>query len=297
MRVLTIFVRHGNEKYSRAEQELAELFSSQLPDVERFSVIVDTALPSCQFEHSAGRVVIGSSNACWEFSGFDAGLSYIGDRVWEYDLVNLATSAFRQLYVGYLERFRPSVLEAIVDRPVCLGHVDCYNEPVEVLGCVSQHWVRTSCLFIPPAELKILGKMVSTGDRHHWFSGSPTEPFRRDAPLSDAYQRFIGDWLTGKDIGQGVLWHSASSIGPANLYAFEQKALAILNEHLLSVRLRAAGCRTIDVTWLSGIIHRPRRAAVDWSLPWWRQLAERDRDKVIVNPSVTPQRETVSETR
>ena len=283
MRVLTIFVRTGTTKYATAEQELAELFQTQLPDVERKTIVVDTALPACEAEQSLHRVVIGADNSAREFSAFDSGVAYVGDDIWNYDLVNLTTAAFRQLYWDYLERFRPEVLEAIVNRPVCLGHIDCYNHPIEVAGCLSQHWMRTACIFLPPTELKILGSLVSTRDRAEWFGGDPAAPFRADAPLSDEYKRLITDWLMGNDIGQGVTWHTRLTLDEESLPEFERKAMAILNEHLFGLRLRAAACRTIDVTWVSGLLAHQRPGAIDWSTPWWRQLADRDRHALKVN--------------
>jgi hypothetical protein len=286
MRVLTIFVRTGIEKYGSAEGELSDLFQSQLPDVERDLVVVDTALPPLhEVERSERRVVIGGDNSSREFSAFDSGVSFVGEKIWSYDLVNLTTAAFRQLYVDYLERFRPDVLSAIAGRPVCLGHIDCYNEPVQLDGCTSQHWVRSSCVFLPPSELRILGTLVSTRDRERWFTGDPADPFRSEAPLSEAYRRLITDWLTGRDIGQGVTWHSRLTLDETNLQQFEQKAMAILNEHLFGLRLRASGCRTIDVTWLSGLLTRHRGSSIDWDTPWWRQLADRDRHALLIAPS------------
>jgi hypothetical protein len=282
MRVLTIFVRNGTDRYAGAEQELANLFHTQLPGVERDTVVVDTALPEGVIEQQPRRVLIGGDNSSWEFSGFDAGLAHVGGDIWDYDLINLTTSAFRQIYADYLERFRPEVLEAMVGRSVCVGHIDCYNHAIEVRGCASQHWVRSSCVFIPPVELKILGTMVSTRDRDLWFSGTPAEPFRADAPLSASYRKLISDWLAGQDIGQGATWHSRIGLDEASLPVFEQKAMAILNEHLLGLRLRAAGCRTIDVTWLSGLLARRRTPGLDWDTPWWRQLADRDRHALRV---------------
>jgi hypothetical protein len=282
VRVITIFVRTGTVNYATAEQELDALFRSQLPGVERDVVVVDTALPVGVVERQPGRAVIGGDNSAREFSAMDSGLSFIGHDIWRYDLVNLTTAAFRQLYTDYLDRFVPDVLAAIAGRPVCLGHIDCYNEPIEVGGCVSQHWIRTSCVFLPPTELKMLGRLVSVRDRERWFGGDPAAPFRPDAPLSTTYRRFITDWLTGKDIGQGVTWHSGFALDQASLIVFEQKAMAILNEHLFGLRLRAAGCRTIDVTWLSGQLARST-AEVDWDTPWWRQLADRDRHPLRVS--------------
>jgi len=288
--VLSIFVRHGTDKYPDAEQRLSLLFRNQLPRIRRDIVVVDTALPRGEFERRPGRVVIGGDNSSWEFSGFQAGLSHVGDELAEYDLVNLATSAFRQLYADYLERFNAEVLDAICGRPVCLGHIDCYNEEIAVLGHPSQHWVRTSCLFLRPTDLQLLGSVVSTGERSQWFSGDPRAPFLPDAPLSMAYRRLITDWLTGRDIGQGVTWHSPMVVSGQALKRFEEKALAIINEHMLTIRLRAAECRTVDVTWLSGLL--ARRKPVDWDTPWWRQLTDRDRHSVTVN-GPRPSRENV----
>jgi hypothetical protein len=285
MRVLTIFTRFGTEKYPTAERELDDLFRTQLPDVDRDVVVVDTAIAPGHVEQSERRILIGSDNESWEFSAVDTALALVGSRLWAYDLINIATSAFRQLHTGYLPRFRPTVLEAIAGRAVCLGHIDCYNDPVRVLDFVSQHWMRTSCFFLPPTELGILGTVQSAGSRERWFSGDPSRPFREDAPLSMNFQRLIIDWLTGRDTGQGVTWHSGIVLDRDRLTFFEQKALTILNEHLLSARLRAAGCRLIDVTWLaSGSLYAAD--AVDWQTPWWDQTANRDADVVRVAPGL-----------
>jgi hypothetical protein len=65
------------------------------------------------------------------------------------------------------------------------------------------------------------------------------------------------------------------------LPAFEHKALSILNEHLLAVRLRAMGCRLIDVTWVATMLARGRAASVQWDTTWRQQLANRDCDAVV----------------
>ena len=283
MRILTIFTRFGTEKYTSAERELEELFDTQLPAVERDVVVVDTALAAGVVEQSGRRTLLGSDNEAWEFSAIDTAIRFLGHRLWAYDLVNVTTSAFRQLYVGYLERFTPEVLQAIEGRPVCLGHIDCYNEPIRVLEFASQHWIRTSCFFLPPDELGILKSVQSAGARDRWFSGDPSQPFRDDAALSANYRRLIVDWLTGGDTGQGVTWHSTIALDAGRLALFEQKALAILNEHLLASRLRAAGCRLVDVTWLSTRVGDGRNR-INWDTPWWRQIAERHADAVRVTP-------------
>jgi hypothetical protein len=273
MHILTIFQRYGTERYPGAEAALDALFAAQLPGVRRTVVVVDSALPPGHVERDGARTVIGSSNDDWEFSSFDAAIAHIGDALWDADLVNLATSAFQQLYADYLRLFTTDLLEDLCGGKACLGHVDFYNEPINVHGRESQHWVRTSCLFLPPAELAVVGSLRSVGDRALWFSDDPQAPFRHDAPLCHNFRRLITNWLTGSDIGQGVRWHSQLSLDQAGLKAFHQKATAVLNEHLLSLRLRDAGCSIVDVTWLA--MQRGRGGKVDWDAPWYDQLASR----------------------
>ena len=97
------------------------------------SIVVDNALPrDVVEERDDGSVLIGGDNSAREFSAFDRALEFVGADIWSYDFVHFATSAFNTLYVAYLERFVPSLLAAAAGRPRCIGHIDCYNEPIEV---------------------------------------------------------------------------------------------------------------------------------------------------------------------
>lgn len=277
-RILTILARAGVERYPRAEGHLAAIMARRLPHASRDLVVVDNLLPPGVHQQDAARTLIGGDNASWEFSAFDTAAAWLGDRIHDYDWIHLATSAFGELYTGYLERFTAPVLRAADGRATCLCHIDCYNDAVQVLGRPSQHWARTAFLMLPPAELVRLGSLVSVDDRAPFFSGDPEAPFRADAPLSPAFRRYVLDWLTGQDIGQGTSWHSRIPLTRETLALFEQKAIAILNEHLLSIRLRAQGCLLVDVTWLAAVLDTG--GVVDWATPWRAQLAGRDCDAV-----------------
>jgi hypothetical protein len=282
MRVVTILVRTGTREYRDAEDQIAAMFREQLPGVERHMVVVDNALPAETTESATGRVVIGGDNRAREFSAFDRGIAHLGGTIWDFDFVHLATSAFNTLYTAYVHRFGSDLLCAMRALPVCLGHLDCYNEPVDVLLYRSQHWVRTCFLFVPPSELKALGSLVSVPRPGLFFSGDPSRPFRQDAPISTTYRRYILDWLTGGDIGQGVRWHSGFELNGDTLALFEKKATAILNEHLFAIRLRAVGCHLVDVTWLATVVRRRRDARIPWFTDWKSQLAERAEDRLVI---------------
>lgn len=275
MRVLTILVRYGTGKYSNCEEELAQVFRRRMPGIDRDVVVVDNALPAGFIEPTAQRILIGGDNSAWEFTGFDCGLRFAGSRIWQYDLVHFATSAFNMLYTAYLDRFAEPVLALAARHPVTIGHIDCYNEPVEVLDFRVQHWMRSCFFFVRPCEAKALDSFAALTDGRAFFSGDPDQPFLNDAPISENYRRYIVDWLTGEDIGQGGRWHSRFSLTKETLKFFEGKTLAILNEQLLSARIRALGCGIVDVTWVSSRYSQDQPFSVFPTLNWREQLARR----------------------
>lgn len=282
MRILTILVRTGIEKNQGAAEDVASLFARQMPRVRRELVIVDNALPQ-DYQQGLGPsgVLIGGSGAHREFSAWDSGLNCVRARLHTYDFVHLVTSAFRALYTRYLERFNEDMLGLVLHRAAAVAHIDYYNEPVTVLGRRSQAWLRTSFLFVPPAELRMLGSLVSMLDPSALFSGNPEVPFRDEAPISKTYRGYLLSWLTGDGTGQGVEWHSRFALSPETLPLFESKALAVLNEHLLSIRLRAQGCAMVDATWLATRAKALAPGEPLGPIPSWRkQLIERDTDPV-----------------
>lgn len=283
MRVLTLLVRCGTDLYPHAEEHIAEIYARQMPEIDREVVIVDNALPTGYVERGERRRVIGGDNTYREFSGFDRALQHLGGELWQYDLVHFVTEAFHTLYVDYLARFDTALLHAIAGQTVCVGHIDCYNLPIEILGFRSQHWIRTCFFYMSPGDAKALGSFVTLRDDPRFFSGDPAAPFRRDAPLSRRYQHYLIDWITGQDIGQGVRWHSSFTLTPETLPSFERKAMySIMNEHLIAIRLRAMGCRVIDVTWLATMLGNGAASGVGWNTPWQEQLAGRDRAALVV---------------
>lgn len=278
IRIVILFARHGTEKYPAALDALDGFFARRLPNVERKLVVIDNALPETHYEEIKNGILIGGSNEAWEFSAWDRGLAFLGAKILEFDFVHLVTSAFGEHYVRYIERFDERMLERLRGRAAAVGHMDFYNEPIVFFGRMSQSWIRSSFMFIPPMEIRLLGALVSVKDGGALFSGDPKHPFRCDAPLSASYQANIIGWLTGAGTGQGTLWHSRFDLSVASLARFEAKTRAILNEHALSMRLRAQGCAVIDATWLATHIGQAQRRGISLGpFPHWcDQLALRD---------------------
>ncbi len=285
MRILSLLVRHGIDKYPGAIDDITGLFARQLPEAEWDLIVIDNTQPK-DYEQGLGprRVLIGSSNAAWEFSAWQSGLAFVGHRLADYDFVHLATDAFRALYTAYLDRFNVEILDLIARRGGAVGHIDYYNEPILLLGRQSQAWLRTSFVFLPPAELKMLSSLTSIVEPGVFFSGNPEAPFRPEAPLSENYRGYLLGWLTGAGTGQGVEWHSRFMLSQETLRQFESKVVAILNEHMFSIRLRAQGCAMVDTTWLATRAKELGRGQPLGPIPSWRkQVAERDTDAAPSN--------------
>jgi hypothetical protein len=280
MRIITLLARHGTAAYSDADEQIDALFARQMPEVAHDLLVIDNALPEDHHESlGAGRTLIGASNLHWEFSAWDRGVSWLSPRLDQYDFVHLATSAFRKLYTRYLDRFDARMLGAVRGRAAAIGHIDFYNDAATIRGRTLRSWLRSSFIILPPIELRLLGSLVAIDDRQAFFSGDPGSPFRDDAPLSDNYRRYITDWLTGPGTGQGFEWHSRFELTQATWSRFEAKTRSILNEQLLSSRLRQQGCATVDTTWLASRCAQLRDGEPLGIIPGWRQqLAARDID-------------------
>jgi hypothetical protein len=280
MKIMTILARHGRTKYGAALETLRSYQQRCLARSSCELLVVDNALPAGGMADEEGCEVISGSGRAREFSAWDEGLAHVGQRLWSFDFVQLVTAAFDTLYTRYIDRLDDATLGLVAGRAVAVGHVDRYNQAVELLGVASQHWIRSSFVFLPPAELVVLGRLAVQDGLDGLFSGDPARPFRADAPLSMNYQGYILDWLTGQGTGQGTTWHSRFQLDAGTLGEFEAKTRAILSEHLLSIRLRRQGCAIVDATWLGTQSRRAGRPIIG-AIPDWRtQLAGRDADAV-----------------
>jgi hypothetical protein len=276
MRVLTLLARHGTTKYPTALNDLRSFVAQRLDGISHEILVIENAPGAARGEPG----VLQGSNRMWEFSAWDEGLAHLGGRLREFDLVHLVTSAFRTLYTRYIDRIDREVLEQIAGRGAALGHIDWYNEPVELLGYSAQAWIRSSFVFLPPIELTLLGPLAALATREVFFSGNPANPFREDAPISPNYRKYVLDWLTGAGTGQGVEWHSRFELSKGTLPFFEAKALTMLNEQLLAIRLRRQGCALVDATWLATELRRGARSLSRGFPSWQTQLTGRDTDAV-----------------
>ncbi|TSE13169.1 hypothetical protein C1D09_005430 [Mesorhizobium intechi] len=280
LRVLTLLVRHGTEKYPTAWQDLRAMFARQMPGVAHRMLVIDNSLPVGHgSDLDRGVELIGASNEDWEFSAWDRGINHIGAKLHDYDLIHLATSAFAAPGSDYLKLIDGGTLRSLLGLQGALGCIDSHREAVSIFGIRSQAWLRSSFILMNPRQLSSLGSLVSVSRDAPIFSGNPRQPFRDDAPISQGYQQLLLRWLTGDESGKEPVWHSRFDLTPETLPFFESKARAILNELMLTSRLLANGCALVDVAWLAQkALAASTESEID--IPDWRvQVSSRARVK------------------
>ena len=198
-------------KYATAEQELFDLFRDQLPSVRRDVVVVDTALPLGRRGRTGpsrhGRRQLGAG-----ILGIRFGRARVGERS---GTTTSSTSRLRRFVIlGLPGALSTGNALAVAGRPACLGHIDCYNEPIQVAGCTSQHWVLRPASSCPLSNSRFSGAWSPYGIRRPGSAATPRIRFVSDAPLSPEVSPI--DHRLAHRSGHRARgeWHSVDALGP-----------------------------------------------------------------------------------
>lgn len=253
MKILGLLVCYGTGRTSSAPAELRSCHAALRDGHERDYLVVDNALvPGFCQALDERTMLVGGDNSRREFSGWDAGLKLVGARLAEYDLVHLVTETFNTDYRHYLGLVTPKMLALAAEWGACVGHVDAYPREVSLFGVRSRAWIRSCFLLAPRRAIQSLGSLVTTDGSGNFFSQDPQHPFGPGAPIDAQYQQYLWQWLTGGDGSAAEINSHRDSfrLTPETFERFKAKAVACVNEHALSVRLRGAGFPTLDTEWL-----------------------------------------------
>ena len=246
-KILCLYLRYGPDDYPGGLDTLMRWYEEKqvTRNVSLTVWIIDNKIEK-EFDGvdlESGFRLLSGDNAQREFSGFQKVITKYRKEIESYDVIHFVTSAFDQLYTGYRDYFDLNYLYPILHRPYCLGHIDTYDEPIELMGVSSQSWIRTCFFFLSPTSLYSIKDVNSLKERGEIFDGKGN--FRENGSIDITYQNYIKRWLKGERM-QGVAWHGAVKDGSE----FMDKTLAILNEHMLSIKFRTSGVKLIDFYWL-----------------------------------------------
>ncbi len=208
--------------------------------------------------------VLRGTNAVGEFSAYQEGVSHLADLGQLPDAVLLANDRA----VSYGDRYRGvldgSSLEALCAYKVIVGSVESYHRSVALRADVLSTWCRTNFLLTSAATLAGIGPIVSLSP--HEFDKHVPLPFPgptwTPAPwLGAEYSLNVLAWLT-----RTGNWYRAEPLNEANWPAMRFKLLAVINEHLLSLRALQVGVALVGYKQFAQLKRIGVSPTLEWSI-------------------------------
>lgn len=241
-RVLVLFVGFDRIRYARAHAAITSLVGEFAPG-QATLVRIDNAHESLDpRETGPNEFAIGGDNASWEFSGWQRGLDFAIARGIAFDHVVFVNDAFLNGELGpepfglleIRELLNPYTLAQL--QTGLLGRVDLNRFPVVIDGLDAGRWVR-SCAFAmdrSTAEGIRLVAVDPAGAERFLPRDFSKELLLPDAPVNREFADFLVRWISTR-------WRRAQQVDASNWPFIRGKLTAILNERLLTARLRAKG--------------------------------------------------------
>ena len=264
--ILCFFLRYGTKDYNKSFQDLQNWYSEHLPHRKVEFIIIDNALTEDE-ESKSPILVWAGNNDYGEFSGFSTAIKRMGSRTQNYELLHFVTSAYKQLYCDYLKHVTETALDFTSRFPACLGHIDSYDEPIRFKGERSRHWIRTCFFFLSPASASTLSNWVNASPEENIFNQNN---FLTNGLIDLQYQKNLRDWLEGSEM-QGVRYHTPKN----KVKEFKRKALAIINEHSLSIEMRKSGLWLCDFGFFYAKLQNQTNIEDSYKTDWETQVKDR----------------------
>lgn len=239
-RLAVIYVEYNPEKYAG----VFETLKGYLRKVDRRRITY--VVVNNKDEGSASKVLddgtfyIQGDNLEREFSGWQRGIEFLRDRKIPFDVVLFANEALEVIQPSYLPTVNVSwlVLKTHLLK-AAFGAIDTLWEKTAIQGKSTRIWINTNCFFLPSSLLKKLESIVSVNSRTIDIYVPETFPrnggiFTEGSPLNSVYKDHLISWFTKE-------WHGKLALDEKNWPVFRAKTKAILNEALLSIRIRECG--------------------------------------------------------
>jgi hypothetical protein len=205
-------------------------------------------------------LLVSGSNNETEFSAYDEGrqalLTYSGSHPDVWLIANDRFAAYGQRHLKFLNH---SLLKFTAASLLASGDVDTVPRQFWKLDAnlvpqlesrapqsAQSSYIRSNWLLISDRALRRLGPLTTITSVQYAEhvpnnlpglpAGSPEARWPLSTWLGNAIGNWMYEWLT-----QAGNWHKAEPLTPSSWPRLRRKALAILNEQLLTVRLREAG--------------------------------------------------------
>lgn len=248
IKLQVLFLTYG-DKY----QESFDILSIYLKKFEKYCdiniLIIDNKSKGAFFgcAEFPDQNVVHGDNSSYEFSGFDLGLQYAGE---DYDVCLFINDSFvTNSYFQNKKLLSIDTIDKCIQNNALVGKIDRLDRLDEYKGfeytinnCDVTSWVRTNCFYMTKEIIDGLSQLTTCTKNilnDHISENYQKSPFLKCSSISIFLQCQMIKYFT-------KFWHSARPINKENWETWRFKVLGILNEKLLTYRVRELGYEVID---------------------------------------------------
>ena len=243
-KIAIIYLQYDTDKYS---ESLAYVFG-QLNKLtyQKQYFIVNNKVEFGEVKKFDNVFVLPGDNSNWEFSGWQKGLDYVKENI-DCDLVLFlndslaAYTSHKILELGKLEK----ILDYSFLNSIFCGRLDIAKHEMSFMSHNVRSWIRTNC-FAAPRPLLEDFSIDSSSLFDIEDIAKDLNCFMKSHKLSKGLKDHIYNWLTYQ-------WHSRFDI-KSNIELFKNKTKAILNEKLLTVKIRQNKISILNT--LDGVVYK-----------------------------------------
>jgi hypothetical protein len=254
---------------SAAALHALQSYASRLSLLKHSIVVVanrPSIIPALKDAADPDVLLVSGSNSEAEFSAYDEGrqalLAYSSPRPDVWLIANDRFHSYGQRHVKFLSG---GLLKCAAASLLASGEVDTVPRQFWKLDAnlvpqlesrapqsAQSSYIRSNWLLISDRALRRLGPLTTITAAQYAehvpndLPDLPAGPLEASWPLSTWLGSAIGEWMYNW-LTQPGNWYKAEPLTPSSWPRLRRKALAILNEQLLTVRLREA--RTAIVPW------------------------------------------------
>ena len=242
--VTVIFVQYDTNKYPGS----FELFKRKIEastvnsNLKITYVVVDNFADSVfELRKDENLHLISGENGEWEFSGWDRGVKYILRRGSTPDVLHFANDAWQAYGWTLLDKISIfNVALSLKKSPLqVVGQIDSKGFPMYINKFDGGEWICTNNYFMSPHVYSMLRQLTSfTSDELDEIVPVKYEAgiyFSQPSILSASYQNMVLNWLLDE-------WHGKFKLSEPAWPKFRLKILAMLNESMLTARIKGLGC-------------------------------------------------------
>lgn len=248
--VLILYVRYGYEDYPGAANSLINHFRKITNNLSFIGIENNNYEKLINSQTINGNFIYGN-NKFNEFSAWSMELKGLDEK--KFDIVVLATSSYKKNYRGgnwnILENISKTSLDFLLDnKNYVVGQIDRSDKQLRIWNEKFETWLRTSLILIP---VKIFDNFSLYPDDIYTSEKNISVEYIFDVvKSSENYRDYVLRWLNGEIINGGS-WSTVYSMSADQK---KKKIIMIIFEHLLSIRLRKAGVKILDIYTAENLI-------------------------------------------